>query len=134
MKLKRPILLALIAGVAVFGAVFGMAASLGGLNSTQLGAEDSVVAACDSNGVSVSYTNTYNTTGTAGYKVDDVTVSGIASPACDTQTLKVTLTGAGNASLAEGTATVDSTSETIDFLTANKLAEDVLGIHVVISS
>ncbi len=137
---KKRIVYGLVAASMAFAAVFGSAASLGGITSTKLGADDSVVAACDTNGVSTSYTTAYNTTTTAGYKVDKVKVGGIADT-CNGQTMKVTLVGASNASLAEvtltvavnSTATTPDTDDTLDFLTSNQLAENVQGIHIVIS-
>lgn len=138
--MKKRLIYALLAGVSTFGAITASAATLGGLTPQGLGADDASVASCDTNGVTTSYTTQYNTTTTAGYKVDDVTVNGIAD-ACNGKTMKITLVGASNASLGEVTATVavDSTamtpdtSDTVDFLATNKLAEDVQGIHVVIS-
>ena len=128
---------ALVAGVTVFSIVVGMAASLGGITSGNLGADDAVVAACDTNGVATSYTTAYSATGTAGYKVGNLTVSGIAD-ACDGERMSVTLTGTSNASLGEQTTTVDvdsgagNTSDTVSFTGSSVLAASVTGVHVVI--
>ncbi len=133
--LKRRNLLALLAGVLAFALVVGAAASLGGITSTNLGADDSVVASCDTDGVTTAYTNTYNTTGTAGFKVDDVTVGGV-NDACDGDSMTVTLTGAANASLGSATQAVPTgagTTNVIDFLGQSILAESVTGVHVVIT-
>jgi hypothetical protein len=134
---KKRILIA--AGVAVIiGALMvAMAASLGGITSDDLGADDAVVASCDSNGVTTSYSVSYTTTGSAGYKVGDVTVGGIADP-CDGATMSVTLTGSGGTSLGQQSVTVDvdsatsDTSDTVSFAASNTLAESVTGVHVVI--
>ena len=132
---KRRVLLGLLAGAMVFSMVIGMAASLGGLTSNKLGADDAVVAACDTDGVTTSYTNAYSASGTAGYKVGNVVVGGIAD-ACDGDTLAVNLTGSGGTSLGEQSLTVPTgagTSATVSFSGSNVLAESVTGVHVVIS-
>jgi hypothetical protein len=136
--MKGRILVALATGATVCSIVVGMAATLGGITTGKLGADDAVVAACDTNGVSTGYTTSYSSTATAGYKVGSVTVSGIAD-ACDGETMSVTLTGASNTSLGEQTATVDvnsgggDTSDTVSFAASNVLAESVTGIHVAIA-
>lgn len=133
---SRRTLLALLGGVLTFAVVVGMAASLGGITSTSLGADDTVVASCDTDGVTTSYSTVYNTTGTAGYKVDDVTVGGVAD-ACDGKSMTVTLTGAGNAELGQVVQNVPSVGGTftnvLDFVSEDVLAEGVTGIHVVIT-
>ena len=136
--MKKRILIAAAAALVVFGVVFAMAASLGGITSGDVGADDAVVASCDSNGVTTSYTTAYSSSGTAGYKVGNVTVGSIAD-ACDGATMRVTLTGSGGTSLGEQTATVDvnsgggDTSDTLNFSGADALAEAVTGVHIVIA-
>jgi hypothetical protein len=132
---RKRIVLGLMAGAMVFSVVIGMAASLGGITSGSLGADDAVVASCDTNGVTTSYTTSYGTGGTAGYHVGNVVVGGIAD-ACDGDNLSVSLTGSGGTSLDEQTATVPSgagTSATVSFAASNVLAESVTGVHVVIA-
>ncbi len=130
--LKRRNLLALLAGVLAFALVVGAAASLGGITSSNLGADDSVVASCDTDGVTTAYTTVYNTTGSAGFKVDDVTVGAIAAP-CVGDSMTITLTGAANASLASATSTVAAGTTTTVDLGSTALAEAVTGVHVVIT-
>lgn len=132
---SRRTLLALLGGVLTFAVVVGMAASLGGISSANLGADDTVVASCDTDGVTTSYTSVYNTTGTAGYKVDDVTVGGI-NDACDGDSMTVTLTGASNTELGTVTQAVPvnaAFTNVLDFVGEDVLAEAVTGIHVVIT-
>ena len=135
MASKKRLLIGAAFGVTMFGAVMGSAASLGGITSDGLGADDTIVAACDSDGVTTSYTTAYNTTGTAGYKVASVTVSGLNN-ACDGDAIEVRLTGAASASLEAVTKTVESdgasTSTTLTF-GSTTLAESVTGVHVVVS-
>jgi hypothetical protein len=132
---KRRTLLAVLAGIIVCSLVVAAAASLGGITSSSLGADDSVVASCDTNGVTTSYTSVYNTTATAGFKVNDLTVGGI-DDACDGLTMTVTLTGAANASLGSVSQAVPTgvgTTNVLAFVGQSVLAESVTGIHIVIS-
>lgn len=135
MASKKRLLIGATFGVTMFGAVMGSAASLGGITTDGLGADDTIVAACDSNGVSTAYTTAYNTTGTAGYKVATVTVSGLDNT-CDGDAIEVRLTGAASASLEAVTKTVEtdagSTSTVLTF-GSTTLAESVTGVHIVVS-
>ena len=122
-------------GLTLFGTALGSAASLGGITAQGLGAEDAIVASCDSDGVTTSYTTAYNATGSAGYKVASVTVGGLDNN-CDGDTIEVRLTGAADASLETVSKTVESdagsTSTTLAF-GSTTLAENVTGVHVVVS-
>lgn len=135
MRNRKRLIIGLIVGVVVFATAFGMAASLGGLTSDSLGADDQTVGTCDSNGVSTSYTTDYSSAAPAGFKVVAVTVSGIANT-CDGKTIEVALTGSGGTLIEEQTATVPTaagTSVTLTFSDADSLAEAVTGVHVMIS-
>jgi hypothetical protein len=132
---RRRTLLAVLSGIIVCSLVVAAAASLGGITSSSLGADDSVVASCDTNGVTSAYSTVYNTTSTAGFKVNDLTVGGI-DDACDGLTMTVTLTGAANASLGSATQVVPTavgTTNVISLIGQSILAESVTGIHIVIS-
>ncbi|HWI06721.1 MAG TPA: hypothetical protein VNT54_04320 [Solirubrobacteraceae bacterium] len=132
---NRRTVLALLGGILAFALIAGAAASLGGITSGDLGADDGIVASCDTNGVTTSYTSAYSATGTAGYKVDDVTVGGI-SDNCDGQTMTVTLSGASDAELGTVTQAVPvaaAFTNVLDFSSQGVLSEAVTGVHVVIS-
>lgn len=125
-----------MAALAAFGAVTASAASLGGLTTDKVGADDVTVAACDTDGLTTTYTTAYEST-LPGYEVATVTVGGIAA-ACNGDTMRVTLVNSSNASLGEVTLTVSSdggadTSDDADFTTDNVLAENVTAIHVSIN-
>ena len=125
----RPKRLALAAmAVAAFGAA--SAASLGGLSSTSVGANDVVVAACDSDGVSIAYTTGYNATASK-YQVTAVTLSGMDA-ACSGKTADLTVKGTSGTSLASGSITVSGTSGSIT-LSTPVAAESILGASVIIS-
>lgn len=120
--------LAGLAGVVAFSAVAASAATLGGLDGKQLGADSAVVGSCDTDGVDLAYTTSYSAT--AGeYQVSGVTVTGIAA-ACSGQSLSVTLSD-GSASLGSGTATVSGTSQS--FSLTPVAADAVTDAAVVIS-
>ena len=97
-------------GIGAFGLAAASAASLGGLTSDTLGADNAAVTSCDSDGVTLAYTNAYDAT--AGlYKTSSVTISGMAA-ACNGKSLSITLASA-SASLGSGTAVVSGTSQTV---------------------
>jgi hypothetical protein len=119
--MRRIAVALLVAGV-VFGAVYGLAASLG-VSSKSLGAGNSAVAACQSGTLTASYV---------------VTVTGLdtTSPTnCASKAFRITLTNSSNASLGEvtGTTPASGTSFTADFSSSNVLASNVTGVHLVIS-
>jgi len=133
--MSRRLLLSLLGGILAFGLVVGAAATLGGITSTNLGADDSVVASCDTNGVTSSYTSVYNTTGTDGFKVDDVTIGAI-NDACDGDSMTITLTNLAGTSIGEVTQVVPTAAaftNVVDFVAQDVLSELVAGIHVVIT-
>lgn len=134
MARRRRALIALIVGIMVFAIVFAVAASLS-VTSSSLGAGTGTVASCDTNGVATSFDTTYDAAA-VGYEVTTVHVTGIATPGCDGLTMKVTLVGAGDASLAEQTVTLATPAASptdLTFSGDNVLAALVLKVSVVIS-
>lgn len=126
--MKR-VLVAAILGVAVFGAVFAFAASLT-VNSKSLAAGSGTVAACNA-ASAVSYTTAYSAS-LPGYQVATAPVTSAAT--CANMAYKVTLTGAGNASLGEVTGTLDATgAASPNFTSANVNAANVTGVTVVVT-
>lgn len=124
-------LIAAVLGLATFGSVYGLAASLN-LDTDSLGAAETTVAACQAGQLTATYTSTYSAT-LPGYQVGTVTVNGLAAT-CYTKAYKITLLGAGNASLGEATGTTPSsgTSFAATFSPALSAAL-VTGISVVVS-
>jgi len=127
-KSKR-VLIAGIAGTAVFGAVVASAATLGTITTQSLGAANSVVASCDTDGVNLNFTNSAYTSPGPNYGTTSITVTGI-NVACNTKPIKVTLKNAANGSLAEFTGTVAAGA----FTPAAALVDDelVVGSAIVI--
>jgi hypothetical protein len=131
---RQRLLVAAIAGIVVFATVFAVAASLS-ITATSLGAGTATVASCDPNGVATSFDTAYSATA-GGYEVTTVHVTGIATPACDGLTMKVTLMGAADASLAEQAVTLATPAASptdLNFAAADVLAASVVKISVVIA-
>ena len=127
---------ALLVGALVFGAVYGLAASLG-VSSKSLGAGNAAVAACQSGTLTANYAVAYDST-LPGYKVGVVTVTGLDTTSatnCASKSFRITLTNVSNTSLAEvtGTTPASGTSFTADFTSSNVPAASVANIHLVIA-
>ena len=130
--MKKRIVLALIVGTAVFGGAYASATTLGGITDNSLGANTKAVAACDTDGITSTYTTTYSTANKR-YEVATVAIGGIAS-GCAGKTLKVTLTtGAGATVLWESTGTTltAAASQSVA-VTAGTSAETVDNISVAV--
>ena len=130
--MKR-ILIAVTVALAVFGGAFAFAASLGGITAAgTVGDSAAVVASCDTDGVTTSFSAPAWDGGLKHYGVTDLTVSGI-NAACNGNSIDVTLTDSGGSSLGEATGTVAGTSATLTFSPAVS-SSSVEGIEVVIAS
>lgn len=111
--MKR-ILIALVAGGAVAGAVFAAAAGLVE-RPDDLGAGFAMVASCDADGVDFSYEVGVDTgpgqeeQGPSPHMLTNITVDGIADR-CMGQRFKLSILGMGGRSLAEFSGVVDSNS------------------------
>jgi hypothetical protein len=104
--------LAAFGGLAAFGILTASAASLGGLTSSSLGADQTVIASCDTDGINMAYTTAYDAPSNS-YKTTAVTISNV-NAACATKAYKLTMSD-GTVSLNEtsGTVTLVSGSQTI---------------------
>lgn len=129
--LRRTPLVAVVAALVVGGSVYAAAASLGGITSDSVGADDSAITSCDSDGVTTAYTTAWDATDER-YEITTVTVGGI-DVACNGLVAYVTLTDAGGAQIADGNATVAGTSQAVS-VTPNAGVEVTLGVHVLIAT
>ena len=130
-----------VAGVIAFSGVYALAASLS-VSSNQLGAGTSVVASCTADTLTATYGTLTYSAAIPGYTVAALTIkdSG-ATPSwttCNTEGYRVTLYGAGGASLGEVTGTVsgvtnvtNSSFTTVAFGSAVN-ASLITGVAVVI--
>ena len=119
--------------VAFAGAVYAAAANIT-VNSTNLGAGEDVVAACDT-AISVSFGPVAWEPAIGSYKITTVTVDGIAQPACNSSHFRMQLTQAGGAALGteEDITTIGSQFLLgFDFSSQNLKAEDVEDVHIAL--
>lgn len=127
---RQLVVSALAVAVAAVGLLVASAATLGGVAAGSLGADVSVVASCDTDGVGVDFTNGYDAT-TGVYRVTSATVSGIAAP-CNGLSISVTVVDAADASIAEGSGTVAGGSASLP-LTATGSTDPAAAVAVVIT-
>lgn len=127
--MSKRLAIAAIAGLTAFGAVTASAATLGGLNSASIGADTTVVAACDNDGVNVSYDTAYDVAAKE-YRVSAVNLSGIAD-ACQDQAVTLTLANA-SAALGSASGTVSGTAQKLQ-LAAPVAAKAVTSAAIVIT-
>ncbi len=126
-------LIAVTAGLVVFASVFAMAASLGGITGSTVGADNTAVGSCDTDGVTTSYATSWDATDKR-YEVTTVTVAAV-NDACDGKSLSVSLTDTTGAQIGTGTLAIPSsvaTSHAVTMTTAPSAAL-TLGVHVVIA-
>lgn len=130
MRSRQVIVIAVVTALAVFAAVSGTAASLGGVEPDALGAGQSSVLACDEDGVSTSYT-------VVGLAVTQINISGIAAD-CKTGMLSVAVTTIGGITLATIGPTqipdngTQSDATMVLGLTSLVTAVDVTGLKILI--
>lgn len=130
----RKKLLAVVLAVFVFGLIAASAATLGGINTADLGADTAVVASCDTvGGVDVDYNFTYNSGAPGYFEVVSVDVSSIDA-ACDNFAIEVTLGDGTDPVLGSGSVVDLGTTGTINVpISAGVDAELVTEIGIVIS-
>ena len=124
-------LTAVVLAVLVFGLIAASAASLGGISTSDLGADATVVASCDTDGVTVDYTTSYVPGAPGSFDVATVVVTGI-NIACNTYAIDVSL-GDGTSVLGTGSSTVAAGAATVT-ISAGADAELVTEVGIVISN
>jgi len=129
---KRRTVFALLLALAIFGAVYGFAATLN-VGTNALSAGNATVASCQQTGTPTgTYTTTYNST-IPGYQVASVVVTGLDDTNCNGKAISVTLTGAANANLATITGTVPSSGNLTLTPGSTVSAAAVTGVSVAIA-
>jgi hypothetical protein len=131
--MRKRTILALLASLAVFASLYAMAASLGGITSDNVGADSTVVASCDTDGVSAAYVTARDATDKR-HEITSVTVGGVADT-CDGRTLSVTLTDSSGAQIGSGTLSIPTSGATSFAVTTStppsaKLTE---GVNILIA-
>ena len=129
---KNKVIIALLGGVLSMGVVGASAATLGGLTGSGLGADDQIVAACDTDGITVAYTTAYSAASQV-YQVTAVNFTAV-NAACNGKAASVSLrngtTNLGTTTVASITVTASAFSVTLG---SPVTASSVNGLSLVIS-
>lgn len=127
----RKKVLAVVMAVLAFSLIAASAASLGGINTSDVGADATFVGSCDTDGVDASFADpTVDASGR--YVVASVTISGIHAD-CLGQLLSVDVTDAALVSLGSGSVDpITSDNEVVTFATPAD-AEAIARIAIAIS-
>ena len=131
--MRKRTILALLVGLVVFGSLYAMAASLGGITSDSVGADSTVVASCDTDGVTAAYVTAWDATDKR-YEITTATVGSVADT-CDGRTMSVSLTDTSGAQIGTGSLVIPTSGATSFAVTMStppsaKLTE---GIHILIA-
>lgn len=128
--MKR-IVIAIVAGLVVFGGTFAFAASLGTITTGTVGDSTTVVASCDTDGVTAAFgTPSWDATNKR-YGVTSLNITSI-NTACNSDAIKVTLKDGTGASLGEAVGTVSAGAASLTF-SPSVSAQSVAGMDVVIA-
>jgi hypothetical protein len=128
MSVKKKVI-ALVVGVAIFGAVSASAATLGGVSTGDIGANSNSVEAQISNGVNVSWLTAYDAT-LGAYKISGVVLSANGADVIPaTSAVKLTLKDKNGAALAE----ISGTGTSLGAPAATVSASSVYGVSLVIN-
>jgi hypothetical protein len=131
--MRKRLILALLASLTVFGGLYAMAASLGGISSGNVGADSTVVASCDTDGVSTTYGTAWSGTDKR-YNITSVTVQGVADT-CDGATLSVSLTDSTGAQIGTGSLVIPTSAATSFAVTMSTppSAQATTGVNILIA-
>ena len=129
---KKKTLIAVVASLTIFGAVYGFAATLN-VGANQLSAGNASVASCQSTGTPTgTYSVAYDST-LGAYKVSGVTVTSLDAN-CASKAISVTLTGTGNANLGTITGTVPAGGGSLALTPGSSIsAASVTGVSIAIN-
>ena len=126
----RKRLTAVVLAVLVFSLIAASAASLGGINQADLGADATIVASCDTDGVVVDYQLSFDFV-TGQFDITDVDVSDIHAN-CNGDDIYVEI-GASGASIDSGSGTVAAGAATVTMTAGTGDAEALDQIAIYIS-
>jgi hypothetical protein len=129
---KKKTLIAVVASLTIFGAVYGFAATLN-VGANQLSAGNASVASCQSTGTPTgTYSVAYDST-LGAYKVSGVTVANLDAN-CASKAISVTLTGTGNSNLGTLTGTVPAGGGSLALTPGSSIsAASVTGVAIAIN-
>lgn len=129
---RKKVFVAVMGGVLSMGLVGASAATLGTLSSAGLGADDQIVAGCDTDGITVGYTTAYSAVAQT-YQVTAVNFTGV-NAACNAKAASVSLrngtTNLGTTNVASITVVASAFTVTLG---AAVTASSVNGLSLIIS-
>ena len=129
---RKKVFVAVMGGVLSMGLVGASAATLGTLSGAGLGADDQVVAGCDTDGITVGYTTAYSAAAQT-YQVTAVNFTGV-NAACNAKAASVSLrngtTNLGTTNVASITVAASAFTVTLGSAVT---ASSVNGLSLVIS-
>jgi hypothetical protein len=128
--MKR-IVIAVVAGLVVFGGTFAFAAGLGTVTTGTVGDSTTVVASCDTDGITAAFGTPSWDAANKRYGVTSLNVTSINTN-CNSDAIKVTLKDSTGASLGEATGTVSGGAASLTF-SPSVSAQSVAGMDVVIA-
>jgi len=128
--MKR-ILVAVAAGLMVFGGTLAFAGSLGGVTTSAVGDSATVVASCDTDGVTAAFGAPSWDATNKRYGISTLNVTNI-NTACNSDAIKVTLKDVTGTALGEATGTVAAGAASLTY-SPSVSASSVAGIDVVIA-
>jgi len=128
--MKR-ILVAVAAGLMVFGGTLAFAGSLGGVTTGAVGDSATVVASCDTDGVTAAFGAPSWDATNKRYGISTLNVTNI-NTACNSDAIKVTLKDVTGTALGEATGTVAAGAASLTY-SPSVSASSVAGIDVVIA-
>ena len=132
MKVPKKVAIALLAGVSIAGIAGASAATLGGLTAGSLGSDDSIVAACDTDGIAVGYTTAYNAA-VQKYQVTAVNFTTV-NAACNAKVASLSLRQGATLLTTQNVASIVVTTNAFSItLTTPVEAKLVDGLSLVIS-
>ncbi|MBI4883663.1 MAG: hypothetical protein HY826_06355 [Actinobacteria bacterium] len=132
MRIPKSPLIAVLVGVSVAGIAGASAASLGGLTAGSLGSDDSVIASCDTDGITIGYTTAYDATNQE-YRTSAVNFSGV-NAACNGKAASVSLRNGTTALSTATSASITVTAGAFTLTLSSPItSESVDGVSLVIS-
>jgi hypothetical protein len=132
LRLPKKVIIAVLGGVSIAGLAGASAASLGGLTASSIGSDDSVVAACDSDGITIAYTTSYSATAQQ-YQVSAVNFTNV-NAACTGKAASVSLRNGATLLTTQAASPITVATGAFSItLTTPVAATSVTGVSRVIS-
>jgi len=129
---QNRIITAVLIGLLAAGIAGASAATLGGLSGSGLGADDQIVAACDTDGITTAYTTAYNAVSQT-YQVTAVNFTGV-NAACNAKAASISLRNGTTNLGTTNAASISVVGNAFSITLASPIAAtSVNGLSVIIS-